>query len=122
MQGDTAVKVRLIGLDTPEIYDNRKPAQCFGKEAARYAHEILDGKNVRIETDPSQDLYDKYGRLLAYVFLEDGTNFDERMIREGYGHEYTYRLPYKYQKSFKLAQKEAQANGAGLWRSGVCTQ
>ena len=114
------VTVRLIGLDTPETVDPRKTVQCFGKEASNKAKEMLTGKNVRLEQDPTQDTYDKYGRLLAYVFLPDGTNFEEYMIAEGYGHEYTYRLPYKYQAEFKAAEKSAREQKKGLWADGVC--
>jgi micrococcal nuclease len=123
VDGDTVVinggeKVRLIGLNTPETVDPKRPVECFGPEASSEAKKILTGQTVRLETDPSQDARDKYGRLLAYVFLEDGTNFDEFMIENGYGYEYTYRTAYKYQKEFKAAEKEAQANGRGLW--AVC--
>ena len=114
------VRVRLIGLDTPEIVDPRKPVQCFAREASDKAKQILSGQSVRLETDESQDTYDKYGRLLAYVYLSDGTNFNEYMIAEGYGHEYTYRLPYKYQSEFKAAEKEAREAKKGLWADGVC--
>lgn len=114
------VKIRLIGLDTPETVDPRKPVQCFGKEASDKAKEMLSGKRVRIEQDASQGEYDKYGRLLAYVYLPDGTLLNEYMIAEGYGHEYTYRLPYKYQKEFKAAQSRAQEEKKGLWADGVC--
>ncbi len=128
VDGDTLVvridgdeeKIRLIGLDTTEVVDPRKTVECFGKEASDEAKRILTGKSVRIETDPSQGLYDKYGRMLAYVFLSDGTNFNRRMIENGYGYEYTYRLPYKYQKEFKQAEKYARENKKGLWADGVC--
>jgi micrococcal nuclease len=113
-------KVRLIGINAPEIYNYQKAAQCFGTESTTHAKELLLNQSVRIETDPSQDTYDKYGRLLAYVFLPNGTNFAEQMIREGYAYEYTYRLPYQYQKEFKLAQQSAQKEETGLWKSGVC--
>ena len=73
------VTLRLIGLDTPETVDPRKPVQCFGKAASDKAKELLTGKTVRLEFDPSQGLpsfaeasegtVDKYGRTLAYVFL-----------------------------------------------------
>ena len=115
------VKVRLIGMNAPEIYNYQKTPQCFGTEATQHARILLKNLPVRIETDPSQDTYDKYGRLLAYAFLPDGTNFAEHMIAEGYAHEYTYRLPYQYQKEFKSAEREAQSEGLGLWKSGVCT-
>ena len=124
-----SVKIRLIGLDTPETVDPRKPVQCFGIEASNKAKEMFTGKRVRIETDSSQGEYDKYGRLLAYVYLPDlpdsagkagGTLFNEYMIAEGYGHEYTYNLPYKYQSEFKAAEAQARAEKKGLWADGVC--
>jgi micrococcal nuclease len=128
VDGDTIVvqingiakKVRLIGLDTPEIVDSRKPVECFGKEASDEAKKILSGKQIRLETDPSQGAYDKYGRLLAYVFLTDGTNLNKMMIENGYGYEYTYDMPYKYQTEFKQAEKEARENKRGLWAEGKC--
>ncbi len=117
----TNVTVRLIGLDTPEIVDPRKQVQCFGKEASDEAKKILAGQSVQIETDPSQDTYDKYGRLLAYIFLPDGTNFNEHMIAEGFGYEYTYHLPYRYQSAFKAAEVRARTNMLGLWATTTCS-
>jgi len=111
---------RLIGLDTPETVDPRKTVQCFGKEASNKAKELLSGKKVRIETDDSQGTYDKYQRLLAYVHREDGLFFNKYMIEEGYAHEYTYGTPYKYQTEFKSAQKQAEADKAGLWSPDTC--
>lgn len=112
--------LRLIGIDTPETVDPRKPIQCFGKEASAKAKSLLSGKFVRLESDPTQDERDKYQRLLRYVFLEDGTNFNKLMISEGYAYEYTYNIPYKYQSEFKQAQKEAEANKVGLWADNAC--
>ncbi len=112
--------VRLIGINTPETVDPRRPVQCFGKEASNKAKELLEGKQVRIETEASQGERDKYGRLLGYVFREDGLFFNSYMVEEGYAYEYTYNLPYKYQTQFKAAQKTAQENGKGLWAPGVC--
>lgn len=116
----TSVTLRLIGLDTPETVDPRKPVQCFGKEASSKAKELLTGKIVRLEMDPSQGTLDKYGRTLAYVFLPDGALFNQYMIAEGYGHEYTYNLPYKYQSEFKAAEKQAREEKKGLWADDVC--
>lgn len=114
------ITVRLIGIDTPETVDPRKPVQCFGKEASDYTKNNVKGKKVQIETDDMQDTYDKYGRLLGYVILEDGTNFNKKLVEEGYAYEYTYKTPYRYQKEFKEAQASAKANGKGLWEAGVC--
>jgi len=113
-------KIRLIGIDTPEVVDPRRPVQCFGREASRKAHDLLNGRQVAIETDPSQDTYDKYGRLLAYVFLPDGTLVNKYMIAQGYAHEYTYRFPYKYQDAFKTAERAARSAHKGLWAPETC--
>jgi len=114
--------VRMIGIDTPETVDPRKPVQCFGQEASNKAKSILSNQMVQLELDSSQGKYDKYDRLLAYVFLSDGTNFNEYIIKEGYSYEYTYSTPYKYQGAFKSAQKDAQINKRGLWADGVCEE
>lgn len=118
--GGTRTRIRLIGINTPETVDPRRPVQCFGKEASARAKELLSAKKVFIELDPSQDKYDKYGRLLAYIYLPDGSFFNELMIEEGYAYEYTYRVPYKYQQEFKQAEHEARTNKRGLWADGVC--
>ena len=112
--------LRLIGLDTPETVDPRKPVQCFGSEASARAKELLSGQKVRLESDTSQGELDKYGRLLRYIWLVDGTLYNKKMIADGYAHEYTYNIPYKYQADFKNAQKEAQNNLRGLWSPTLC--
>jgi micrococcal nuclease len=112
--------LRLIGINTPETADPRNPVECFGKEASAKANELLSGKRVRIEKDPSQGDRDKYGRLLAYVYREDGLFFNKQMIEDGYAYEYTYNLPYKYQTEFKEVQRTAESGKKGLWAPGVC--
>jgi micrococcal nuclease len=112
--------VRLIGVDTPETVDPRKTVECFGKEASNKAKELLTGKSVRIAADPTQDNRDKYNRLLRYVYLGDGTNFNKLMISEGYAHEYTYYVPYQLQSEFKAAQKDAERSEKGLWSPSTC--
>lgn len=114
-------RLRLIGIDTPETVDPRKSVQCFGIEASNKAKELLIGKSVGLEADESQGEKDKYGRLLRYVILPDGTNFNLFMIREGYAHEYTYDEAYKYQAQFKSAQEEAIAGEKGLWNPQACS-
>lgn len=113
--------VRLIGIDTPESVDPRKPVQCFSVEATKRAKEILPtGKRVTLESDPTQGDKDKYNRLLRYVFFEDGTNFDKLMISDGYAHEYTYQVPYKYMEEFKETEKVAREAKRGLWADDAC--
>ncbi len=113
-------RIRLIGIDTPEIVDPRKPVQCFGIEASKKAKEVLSNKKVLIESDPTQGDKDKYGRLLRYIFLEDGTSLNKTMILEGFAHEYTYKTPYKYQSEYKEAEKKSREGGKGLWADNVC--
>ena len=114
-------RIRLIGMDTPETVDPRKTVQCFGKEASDKAKEMLSEKMVNIETDNSQGERDSYGRLLRYVYLEDGTLFNKYMIAEGYVHEYTYQSnPYKYQADFQEAEKQSREAEKGLWNPNSC--
>ena len=116
----TVETLRLIGIDTPETVDPRKPVQCFGREASNKAKELLTGKNVRLEADPTQGERDSYNRLLRYVFFSDGESFNKLMISQGYAHEYTHNLPYKYQAEFNEAEKYARENKLGLWADDTC--
>ncbi|HET8575010.1 MAG TPA: thermonuclease family protein [Candidatus Paceibacterota bacterium] len=112
--------LRLIGMDTPETVDPRKPVQCFGREASNEAKALLTGRKVRIAADPTQDIRDKYGRLLVYVWRDDGLFYNQYMIEQGYAHEYTYYVPYEYQADFKQAEQDARENERGLWSPSTC--
>lgn len=113
-------RIRLLGINTPEVVDPRKPVECFGKEASARLHVLLDGKSVVLTADSTQQNVDKYGRLLRYVSLEDGKDIDEQMIREGFAHEYTYDIAYERQAQYRAAEREAQNNKRGLWADGAC--
>jgi len=115
-----SLTVRLIGINTPETLDPRKPVECFGKEASAYAKSLLENTQVQIEIDETQGEFDKYGRYLGYVIMKDGTNYNRKMLEQGFAYEYTYNTPYKYQTEFKQAQSDAQANGKGLWSAETC--
>lgn len=110
--------VRLIGIDTPELNHPQKPVECFAKEASDKLKSLLQDRQVQLEFDPTQAERDRYGRLLAYVFL-DGNNINLQMLRDGYAYEYTYSSAYKYQQVFKNAQQLAKSQLLGLW-SGDC--
>lgn len=112
--------VRLIGINTPETVDPRRAVECFGKEASVRIKEIASGKIVRLEYDDSQAVRDTYGRLLAYVYLEDGQMINRKMIAEGYAYEYTYLTPYHYQQEFRDLQRLAQSAKRGLWAEETC--
>lgn len=113
--------VRLIGLDTPETSDPRTGVQCFGKEATAKLKAVI-GKRVSIEKDAGEGERDKYDRLLAYVYSEEGLFLNKYLIEQGYAYEYTYDDPYKYQKEFKAAQADAKAKQRGLWAPNACPE
>ncbi len=114
------VRVRLIGIDTPETVDPRKPVQCFGTEASQHLRDLLANQIVTLEHDASQGEVDKYDRELAYLILPDGSNVAELMLRDGFGYEYTYDSAYKYQEVFKNAEQDARDNERGLWSRETC--
>ncbi len=124
MDGDTFVvkiekqfvTVRMLGIDTPETVDPRKPVQCFGKEASKKTKEILLKHSVTLQTDPTQGLTDKYNRLLAYIFVDD-LFLNEYLLKNGFAREYTYEKPYQKQVEFKDIAKQAQQAKLGLWSS-----
>lgn len=118
----SSATLRLIGIDTPETVHPSKPVECFGAEASNKAKSLLSGKYITLETDDSQGTYDRYQRMLAYVYLPDGTMFNKYMISEGYAYEYTYGTPYKYQNEFKQAENSAKQNKKGFWADGVCEE
>jgi len=118
IDGDTLLlnngeKVRLIGVDTPELYHPLKPVQYFAKEASLFTKDMVEGKEVKLEYDWQKR--DKYDRLLAYVYLKDGTFVNAEIIKRGYGFAYT-KYPFKYLEQFIKYEKEARAKGFGLWK------
>ncbi len=117
---DKNTRVRLIGVDTPETVDPRRPVECYGKEASRFASETLTGISVTLVGDASQGEVDTYGRYLFYVYLPDGTLFNELLIREGFAREYTYQTAYRSQHAFRDAEADARQALLGLWAPDVC--
>ncbi len=83
-------KVRFIGVDTPETHKPNTPVQCYGPAAAAFTKATIGNGRVRLVSDSLSTDRDRYGRLLRYVYLPDGTNLDELLIRSGYGFYYPY--------------------------------
>jgi endonuclease YncB( thermonuclease family) len=104
--------VRLIGVDTPEAVDPRKPVEFFARESSEFTRRMVMGKVVRLEFDFQRK--DKYDRTLAYVYLPDGTFVNAEMIKQGYSHAYT-QYPFKYLDQFRTYERDARENGRGLW-------
>lgn len=116
----SVVRVRLIGIDTPETVHPSRPVECFGQEASAQAKALLTGQTVFLEADTSQDSVDRYGRQLRYVWLPDGRLFNLEMIAQGYAFEYTYNIPYKYYDAFTQAEQTAREEQRGLWAPEAC--
>jgi micrococcal nuclease len=113
MNGQTE-KVRFIGVDTPETHKPNTPVQCYGPQAAAFTKATIGNGRVRLVSDSLSTDRDRYGRLLRYVYLTDGTNLDELLIRSGHGFYYPY-FPFSKSARFDAAERAAMAARKGLW-------
>jgi endonuclease YncB( thermonuclease family) len=117
VDGDTIIvsgvgSVRLIGVDTPETVDPRKPVQYFSAEASAFTRSLALGQAVRLEYDHQRT--DNYGRTLAYVYLPDGSMLNAETIKRGYGHAYTV-FPFRHLEQFRVYERTARDARLGLW-------
>lgn len=113
MNGTTET-VRFIGVDTPETHKPNTPVQCYGPEATTYTKQLIGNQKVRLQADPLNTNRDRYGRLLRYVYLSDGTLLEQKLIEQGYGFAYTY-FPFSKSEEFKAYEQTAKKAGLGLW-------
>jgi micrococcal nuclease len=110
-----SVKVRLIGVDAPESVDPRKPVERFARESAAFLRQLVEGKHVRLAYEPAGARKDKYGRLLAYLYLEPGGLFVNReLVAKGYAFAYV-QYPFQHMADFREAERTAREKGLGLW-------
>ena len=113
---DGSERVRLIGIDTPEVGRGGEPGDCYAEEARDFLDALLYGKTVELVGDPTQADVDRYGRLLRHV-LVDGRSAALTALAAGAGYEYTYDAPYTDHQAHRDAESAAEAAGAGLWSS-----
>lgn len=114
VRGDR-VTVRLIGVDTPELSDRHDPGaapQPFAREATAFTRARLVGRQVRLEYERG-DRLDRFGRTLAYVFLDEAF-FNRELVREGYARAYT-RYPFRFREQFVADEAAARRARRGLW-------
>ena len=120
-------KVRLIGIDTPEMHESNKlhrdsdksgqdieTIKALGRQSYEFTKNLVEGKRVSLEFDV--DRHDKYDRLLAYVYLKDGTFVNAEIVKQGYASLMTYPPNVKYVDLFQKLYKEARENNRGLWK------
>lgn len=124
VDGDTLVvgydgetRVRVLGIDTPEIAHPQGRPECGGRQASKAAHRLLDGTVVGMAFSSRGDRRDQYDRLLAYITLPDGTDYGETMLRRGYADVF-YAQRHPRESGYRAAKAAAKKADRGLW--GFC--
>lgn len=126
LQLENGERVRMIGIDTPEMHESDKlyrdshrtkqdinTIKELGRAAYKFTKDLVEGKRVSLEFDV--DKHDKYDRLLAYVYLKDGTFVNAEIIKQGYASLMTIPPNVKYAQFFLKLYQEARTNQRGLW-------
>jgi endonuclease YncB( thermonuclease family) len=112
--GDSSTTtVRLWGVDTPETVKPDHPVEHFGPQASRFTTKLVADEMVRIELE--RNTRDKYGRLLAFVYLPDGRMLNRVLIEQGYGYA-DPRFEHSHKDEFHRLHVQAKAAGVGLWK------
>lgn len=112
--------VRLVGIDTPETRKPGAPVQCFARAATGRTKRLLPvGQPVRLVSDPSQAVRDRYGRFLAYVYKPGRsalTSVNYSLVATGYAKVFIFEgVPFRYARAFRAAESGARKRAAGLW-------
>jgi micrococcal nuclease len=118
--GDTILlkdgrRVRYIGINAPEVahIEKGQAAEPFGEAAAKQNRSLVHGQRVRLDFD--REKKDRYGRVLAYVYLEDGTFVNLEMIESGYAFVLFLKPNTRFDRMFLKAQRRAMKAKAGIW-------
>jgi micrococcal nuclease len=110
--------VRLVGIDTPESKRPDTPVECGAKRAAAALRELVEGRSVTLERDPTQAAQDRFGRTLAYLEV-DGRDAGEQMVRSGFAKVYVYGgVPFARVDAYRRAAAAARSKRAGVY--GAC--
>lgn len=110
---DGTEEVRLIGIDAPETAGSPRGAQPYAEAASRFTEESLEGERVTLRFDKERK--DDYGRVLAYLYLRDGSMFNRKLLEMGYVQIATFPPNVKHVQEFKKAQREARKAERGIW-------
>jgi len=106
-------RVRLLGINAPEVIHETKPGQVFGKRSSALLQRLIQDRIVRLKTD--REIRDIYGRLLAQVYLRDGTWINRVMVRRGMAHLYTFTPNIRWAAALAAAEKQARKKKLGIW-------
>lgn len=113
--GRDSTKVRLLGIDAPEMGTNRSERMYFAEEATALARRLALGKEVGVYLDERAGSRDRYQRLLAYIELPDGRFLNEELLSEGYAYA-DRRFRHSYYQKYLQLEAGARAVGQGLWK------
>jgi micrococcal nuclease len=110
---DTGERIRLLGVDTPEIKSPDIPPEPFGPEASDFTTKLVSGKTVRLAFD--RERFDQYHRTLAYVYLDILLVYEE-LVRLGFSRAQT-QYPFRSDMKRRLlkAESDARERGIGIW-------
>jgi len=108
-------RIRLLGINTPEVAHNAQAPQAYAKEAKRRLRQLILGKSVRLRLD--KEKRDKYGRTLAQVYLRDGRWVNQIMVDEGLAHVYTFAPNFYWADALLRTEQAARRDMRGLWKS-----
>lgn len=110
--GTDVIRVRLLGVDTPEVFTDTGAPEPFSQEASEFTRALIENKRVELEFDT--ELWDKYGRLLAYVFMDGGVLLQDQLLVNGLARA-TYAFQYRRKDLFLQLETKAKDSRIGLW-------
>jgi len=115
--GSRTLDVRLLGIDTPETVDPRRPVGCYGPEASAFTKHLVTGRRVTLRYD--RELHDRYGRFLAYVWLAGARPLfvNAELVRRGYARSYPFPPNTAHAALFAALERSAAVAGKGLWHA-----
>ena len=106
-------KIRLLGINTPEVARDDKPGEPLAEQATLQLKRLIQGKTVRLEFDSERK--DRYGRVLAHVYLRDGRWINSKMIELGFAHSYTFAPNFKHSPALLKRERAAREKKQGIW-------
>jgi endonuclease YncB( thermonuclease family) len=109
-------KIRIIGIDTPETRHHKQKAQAYGAKAREALRELLKTFNYQVELRYGKEKLDKYSRVLAHVYLADGTNISTWMLEQGYAKTLPFPPNIKLADCYKISEEKAQEKSLKIWR------
>jgi len=107
-------RIRLWGVDTPETVKENTPVQHYGPEASAFTRKNILYQRVRLKLEPG-NTRDRYGRLLAYIYLPDGRMMNRMLVEQGYAYA-DPRYDHPFRKEFLQLEAAARREKRGLWK------